>query len=281
MGKTLLHYETHQTPNEPKQSWIVFLHGAGGSIHTWKHQIADLKPHFNLLTIDLRDHGDSKQMAPSYKAYSFDVIVDDILKVIDHQQITTAHFVSLSFGSVLLQALYAARPALVSKMIVVGGIFNANWMIKSFVHMARFFNLFLSYPSMYRVFSYLLMPKKRHQVARKVYQRQARKLTQKEYLKWLGLYSDFFQMLRSFHQQYIGQPMLVLMGDDDYLFLPSARKFALNKPNVSLQLIPKAGHICNIEKPALVNQAILAYLKTPENQAQIPTTTAPYGTSLL
>lgn len=256
--RSLLHYQVHIL--EEDANWIIFIHGAGGSIATWKHQINDLKHTFNILAIDLRDHGTSKDIQPTYPSYNFDIVVEDVKKVLDERSITRAHFVTLSFGSVLMQAIYDRHSSLVQSMVLIGGIFNANWMIKVFVHSARLLNKLLPYSYMYRVFSYLLMPKKNHQVARKVYQRQARKLAQKEYVKWLGLYSEFFYLLKSFHGQKMNTSTLIIMGEEDYLFLPSAKHFVMNHPETTLKLIQDAGHICNIEKPNEVNTVILDFL---------------------
>ncbi|MEO1256718.1 MAG: alpha/beta hydrolase, partial [Bacteroidota bacterium] len=48
---------------------IVFIHGAGGSIQTWKYQFDAFKVDFNVLAIDLRDHGSSKHIQPAYNKY--------------------------------------------------------------------------------------------------------------------------------------------------------------------------------------------------------------------
>lgn len=257
-----LNHEIHKC-HHPEAEWVVCLHGAGGSIQTWKYQAASLSAHFHLLLIDLRDHGASKNIVPAYDRYTFDIISEDILAVLEDAHITKAHFVTLSFGSVLMQALYKRKPEMVMKMVFIGGIFNANWRIKCFVHLARFFNVFLPYERMYQLFSFLLMPKKNHQLARRIYQYQARKLLPAEYLKWLGLYSEFFKLLRVFHLQPIQQPMLVLMGAEDYLFVPSAQKFVSKKLHARLEILPGAGHICNIDRPEATNKAVLTFLNTP------------------
>lgn len=256
----LLHYALNTTSTTDK--WIIFLHGAGGSIRTWKSQIDSFKDHFNLLAIDLRDHGKSKNIVPAYKSYQFDIVIDDIMKVINKVAIKRAHFVTLSFGSVLVQALYKRHAELVDRMVIIGGVFNANWAVKAFVHSALFTNHFLSYDKMYRVFSFLVMPRKRNQLARRVYQNQSKYLTQEEYIKWLGIYSEFFRLLRDFSNQPIHSKMLILMGEDDYIFLGSARKFAKNRDLATLKVIPKAGHICNIEKPKEVNLEIINFLNS-------------------
>jgi pimeloyl-ACP methyl ester carboxylesterase len=253
-----LNYETHIHPNH--QSWLVFLHGAGGSIQTWKYQKSVFAPHFNLLLIDLRDHGLSIGLQPSFSQYTFEVIRNDIRVVLDELNIVKAHFVTLSFGSVLLQDFQNHFPHRVDKVVVAGGIFDCNWLTKVMVHLARIFNVFLPYSAMYRLFSYLLMPYKRNQLARKVYQQQAEIITQLAYMKWLGLYAEFFKLLKNFSTQSLSNEVLVVMGSDDYVFLNSAKRFVTNQPKAKLKILPKVGHICNIEAPHDFNELALDFL---------------------
>ena len=53
------------------REWIVFIHGAGGSSSIWFKQVKAFSEHFNVLLIDLRGHGKSKNHQtdnPLYKA---------------------------------------------------------------------------------------------------------------------------------------------------------------------------------------------------------------------
>ena len=113
---------------------------------------------------------------------------------------------------------------------------------------------------MYGLFSYLLMPKKRNQVARRIYQIQSAKITQEEYMKWIELYGEFFRLLQSFYHQQVPFPTLVIMGTDDYIFLKSAKDFSKSKSNVSLVELDKKGHICNLEAPDTFNKLALDFL---------------------
>lgn len=254
----MLYYETI---TETKHShWIVFIHGAGGSLKTWSYQASFFKSYYNLLLLDLRDHGQSKNVMPAAKDYSFSLITEDIKKVLDQLSIKRAHFISLSFGSVLIQDFSLKHPSYVGKMIMAGGIFKGTLAIRSFVSLARIFNSFLSYSTMYKTFSYLLMPRRSNQKARRVYQLQARKLTQKEYLKWVGLYGEFFKLLNKFYNQVIKQPTLIIMGSTDYVFLKDASAFARTQGNVSLISIEGAGHICNIDESQLFNTIAMDFL---------------------
>ncbi|MBO7188602.1 MAG: alpha/beta fold hydrolase, partial [Tidjanibacter sp.] len=53
----MLHYRT--ITNKQSDSWVVMIHGAGGSIEVWYRQVADFARHFNILLVDLVGHGGS------------------------------------------------------------------------------------------------------------------------------------------------------------------------------------------------------------------------------
>lgn len=254
----MLNYETYL--KSENSDWVVFLHGAGGSIKTWKYQIEDFKAYFNLLLLDLRDHGKSKNITPGAEDYSFGLITEDINVVLENEKVEKAHFVTLSFGSVLMQDFTDRYPDKVDSIVFSGAIFKGNFAIRTFVHLARFFNLFLSYKTMYTMFSYLLMPRKRNQLARRIYQRQARKLTQKEYMKWVGLYREFFSLLDKFYSGTFKVNSLVIMGEDDFVFLNAARAFAARHSGVGISVLENAGHICNIDQWELFNRKAVRFI---------------------
>ncbi len=269
-GKLLLHYETHLL--DPKAEWVVFIHGAGGSIVTWKYQVNAFKPFFNLLLLDLRDHGKSKNIEPAYEAYNFDIVTSDVLKVIDHLQIKRAHFLSVSLGSVVLQKLDELRPELVNKMIMAGGVFRATFTIKLFVHSAKFLNHFLPYRAIYNLFSWVVLPRRNHRRSRRMFRMQSQKLSPKEYLKWVGLYKDFFRLLRQFFNRELRNLSLVVMGDQDHVFFKAAKRFAQTHQRAQLVIVEKCGHVCNIEQYETFNRTALAFLlgSRPEELHNLP-----------
>lgn len=255
----MLHYEKHI--HDHSAEWIVFLHGAGGSLKTWKYQIPAFRNQYNLLLIDLRDHGNSPG-GSEHSTYKFEMIASDLFEILDKEAISNAIFMSLSFGSVLLQDISMRRPGLIKASILAGGIFKANLLIRSYVHLARLLNLVLPYRQMYRLFSWLLMPGRNHQVSRRIYQMQARKLNAEAYLRWVSLYGEFFALLDRFYYQNISFPTLVIMGSQDFIFLSAARKFVSEKSdNVKLEILDNAGHICNIDQHEIFNSVVNKYLR--------------------
>ncbi|MEL7119857.1 MAG: alpha/beta hydrolase [Bacteroidota bacterium] len=254
----MLYYKTYHLREDAE--WIVFVHGAGGSIITWKYQVEAFKPYFNLLLVDMRDHGKSKNMEPEYEEYNFDIVSEDILEVIDHVGIKKAHFMSLSLGSVVLQRINERRPELVDKMIMAGGVFKADIKIKLFVHSAKFLNHFLPYRVMYDLFSLIVLPRKNHRNSRRIFRLQSQKLAPKEYLKWVALYKEFFKLLSSFFNRELNKLSLIVMGDEDHVFFKAAKHFVGHHKKASLLVIEQCGHICNIEKYDEFNQKVLAFL---------------------
>jgi len=242
--------------NSSTNEWLVFIHGAGGNMSTWKYQSVYFAETFNLLLIDLRDHGGSKFIQPAPKKYSFDLITSDIVKLLNYLNISQAHFMSLSMGSLMLQHLALKHPILVKSAVVAGGVYHINESINLFVNTALFFTRILPYRTMYHVFSYLVMPRNNHQQSRKIYIEQSRKLSGAAYRRWITLYQEFRTVLRSFYDQPLTFPLLVVMGSQDYIFLSAAAKYVRKHELAKLAILHGCGHICTLEQPHNFNQIV-------------------------
>ena len=255
----LLNHDIYKHPTSTH--WVVFLHGAGGSSKTWDRQLTDFKAQFNVLNMDLRDHGNSKKIIPEYPKYNLTIVTQDILNLLDHLGIDKASFISLSMGSFLMQSLALQRPQLIEKCILAGAVFAGTWQLRWFTRIALIFNQLFTYQQMYTIFSWILMPRKNHQLARRLYKIQAHKLSPEEYLKWVALYDDFFSTLDQFRNWKVSFRTLVIMGDQDYVFATGAKRFEKIQPKVTLKIIPNAGHICNIDQPEIFNTTAIEFFK--------------------
>ena len=261
-GHTLLHHEViAQNPNAP---WLVFVHGAGGSIRTWKFQIDAFAPHFRLLLIDLRDHGHSKDILPAFPAYDFDIVAKDILVLTDHLGIEKAHFMSLSIGSVILQKIDIERPELVDRMIMAGAIFDGSKAMHWFVHSGKFLSYILPYRALYWLFSFIVLPRRNHRLSRYIFRRQSLRLTTREYMKWIELYKPFFHLIRDYVNRPVMKKGLVVMGSQDHIFFRAAKQFTEIQKNMRLAVIENCGHVCSIEAPEVFNDLVLRFLQDLE-----------------
>jgi pimeloyl-ACP methyl ester carboxylesterase len=254
----------------------VFVHGAGGSIKTWKFQVESLAKDFRLLLIDLRDHGFSKNIQPSYESYDFDIIAGDIINVLDSLKIKKAHFLSLSIGSVVLQKLDILRPKLVDRMVMAGAIFDGSMFMHAFVHSGKILTYILPFRAFYSLFSFIVLPRRNHRLSRYIFKQQSMRMNVVEYLKWVELYKPFFRLIKEYVNRQIERPCLVVMGDQDHIFYKSAKNFTELQKNAHLAVIKGCGHVVSIESPKPFNKLASDFLKGIEVPTSVQSEPVPY-----
>lgn len=261
MTQPLLFHKTylHTTSNE----WVVFVHGAGGSSSIWFKQIKAYKQHFNLLLIDLRGHGKSNQLLKELitSRYTFTAVTQDILKVLDHLKIQSAHFVGMSLGTIIVRNLAELASERVRSMVLGGAVTRLNTRSQILVKLGNLVKHILPYMWLYKLFAYIVMPQKNQRESRHLFIREAKKLCQKEFKRWFILAADVNPLMRYFKDRELPIPTLYLMGDRDYMFIkPVKEMVAVHKLSV-LREIPDCGHVCNVERPDDFNQHSIEFIK--------------------
>jgi pimeloyl-ACP methyl ester carboxylesterase len=106
------------------------------------------------------------------------------------------------------------------------------------------------------------MPNRNHKESRLLFIREAKKLYQKEFIRWFKLTADVIPLLKIFRQVQLKIPTLYVMGDQDYMFLPAVKKVVDHHNDSILQVIPNCGHVVNVENPKSFNQLSLGFLKS-------------------
>jgi pimeloyl-ACP methyl ester carboxylesterase len=256
----LLSYTKHI--NATSDKWVTFVHGAGGSSTIWYKQVREFKKHFNVLLLDLRGHGNSKT---HFKAifkdkYTFDFITNDILEVINFEKVEKSHFVGISLGTILIRNLAEKHPDRVESMIMGGAIMKLNLRSELLMRLGVIFKSVIPYIWLYKFFAFVIMPNKNHKESRLLFVREAKKLYQKEFIRWFKLTSEIKPLLRFFRMVDIKIPTLYVMGAEDYLFLPSIQKIVASHKASQLFIVENCGHVVNVEQPAVFNNKVIQYL---------------------
>ncbi|MFI8605454.1 alpha/beta fold hydrolase [Cellulophaga baltica] len=256
----MLSYTKHKHKTSTK--WVTFVHGAGGSSTIWFKQVREFRKHFNVLLLDLRGHGNSKvNLKDAFSdKYTFDFITDDILHVIDHEKIEKSHFVGISLGTILIRNLAEKYPNRVESMIMGGAIMKLNLRSQVLIRLGVIFKSVVPYLWLYKFFAFIIMPNKNHKESRSLFVREAKKLYQKEFIRWFKLTSEINPLLRFFRMVDIKIPTLYVMGREDYLFLPSIEKIVASHTNSELFVVEKCGHVVNVEQPLVFNKTVISYL---------------------
>lgn len=256
----MLYYSIHS--HSKSADWVTFIHGAGGSSSIWYKQIRDFQKHFNVLLIDLRGHGKSKK--PFYeklKQYSFDIIGDEVIDVLNHLKIKSTHFVGISLGTIVIRELTERFPERSKSLIMGGAVMKLNLRGQILMRTGALLKSVIPYLLLYRFFAFIIMPRKKHRESRNLFINEAKKLYQKEFKRWFTLISEVNPLLSLFRIKDSGVPTLYIMGEEDHMFLPSITKLVEHHKSARLYVIPNCGHVVNVEQPRLFNDYSINFLK--------------------
>ena len=95
---------------------LLFLHGLGSQGEDWGFQVPFFAPHYRVVTVDLRGHGESDKPAGPY---SVSMMADDVVGLLDALKIESAHIVGLSMGGMIAFQLVVDKPERVRSMVIV------------------------------------------------------------------------------------------------------------------------------------------------------------------
>ena len=87
-----LNVEVTGNLNLPK---IIFSNSLGSDLRMWNLQVEAMKNQYCLIRYDKRGHGKS---SPAKGPYSFEMLENDVIKIMDYLEIEKANFVGLSMG---------------------------------------------------------------------------------------------------------------------------------------------------------------------------------------
>lgn len=260
MSQELLFHKTYLHPTSAE--WVVFVHGAGGSSSIWFKQIKAYRQHFNLLLIDLRGHGRSNQLIKELitNKYTFKDVTTDIVAVLDHLKIQSAHFVGMSLGTIIVRNLAELAAERVRSMVLGGAITRLNTRSQFLVTMGNLGKHIIPYMWLYKLFAYIVMPQKNQKESRHLFVREAKKLCQKEFKRWFILTAEVNPLMRYFREKELSIPTLYLMGDKDYMFIQPVREMVAVHKQSFLWEISDCGHVCNVERPDEFNRKSIEFI---------------------
>jgi pimeloyl-ACP methyl ester carboxylesterase len=246
--------------------WVVFIHGAGGSSAVWHKQLRDFQKEYNLLLIDLRGHGKSAEMPQAIweKQYTFEAVTRDIIEVLDHLKLPPAHFMGVSLGTILARQLAEMEPKRVKSLVMAGAVTRLNNQSRLLVFLGNTFKRVIPYMWLYRLFAFVIMPRRQHAESRNLFINEAQKLCQKEFIRWFKLTKDINPLLNYFKEKDLEIPTLYVMGDQDVMFLEPVKYLIRSHKKSLLEVLNQCGHVVNVEKPEEFNQLALAFIKNQQ-----------------
>ena len=224
---------------------LILLHGGTAPIETWGAQRPALAAKYTVYLPERRAQGRTPDVAGPI---TYDIMADDSIAFMEALGVSNAHIVGWSDGGNIGMIMAIRRPDLVRTLVSIGGNFHTNGLT------AEFRESMLAWTP--ETFAPLIValhgrvspdgPDSVGSMLRKVVEnaRTGPTLTPADLAKIIA-------------------PTLVLVGDDDCSTLEHTIELYRSVPNAQLCIVPGATHTVPLEKPAVVNEAILTFLGSP------------------
>jgi 3-oxoadipate enol-lactonase len=240
---------------------LLFMHGIGGNRSNWRAQLPHFAEHFSCIAWDARGYGDSDDYPGPL---AFDQFVLDLLGVLDHFGAERAHLVGLSMGGRIAMRAALLHPARIATLTLVdtheGFEAFSPAQRQAFVDSRR---------------APLLAGKEPRDIADAVARSLVGPNARPEHLQQLvdsiaALHKDsYIKSLQATVEQValgdissISAPAHFIVGAHDSL-TPVAmhHEMAAKMGGAPVSVLPRAGHLSNIENPDAFNAAAMAWLR--------------------
>jgi 3-oxoadipate enol-lactonase len=105
----------HQIDGPQNAPWLVLSNSLATNLSLWDEQVRQLQNSFRILRYDQRGHGGTD--APEGR-YTFDLLFDDAVALMDALKIERAHFAGISMGGVTALGVAKRHPKRLDRIVV-------------------------------------------------------------------------------------------------------------------------------------------------------------------
>jgi 3-oxoadipate enol-lactonase len=265
--KVRLYFEEagHGTP-------IIFLHEFAADYTNWEPQMRYFSRGHRCITYSARGYTPSDVPASS-DVYTYKHFYTDALAVLDHLEIAKAHFIGLSMGSYssLQIGLNAPERALSLTLAAVGSgssLENLDAFRKQCLANAEQFETIgatevaketREAPS--RI-SFMLKDPRGHADFYAALARHDSKGSANTMRGFQGGRPSIYTMTEAIRK--VPTPTLIICGDEDDNCVEPSLFLKKHLPASGLSIFPKAGHVLNLEEPALFNEMVERFIALAE-----------------
>ena len=250
----------------PGETLCLFLHGIGGGRTNWHPQLQAVGSTMRAAALDLRGYGDST-LGPSQS--TVDDYCADILRVADKLGAQRLVLVGLSYGSWIATSFAMRHPDRLAGLVLSGGctgMSEAGPEEREAFRVSREVPLNAGQvpadfaPAVVKV---LAGPEASDATRRALHDSMAA-IPAATYRDALICFTN---PLERFDFSKLTMPVLMMTGEHDRLAPPAEIRGvagriwdAAPRPDVRFEVIPGAGHVCNVETPDVYSGHLLSFL---------------------
>jgi pimeloyl-ACP methyl ester carboxylesterase len=264
-----IYYEAQGPEVHSRGFPLVLTYGLGGNTGMWAGQIDAFAQHYRFIVWDPRGHGGSD--SPPHRAqYGLQIAAEDLHGLLNHLDIRKAYVGGLSMGGSIAAHFALTHPERVAALLIIDSASASGLPIPAAMRALRHKTIELAETEgMAAVADYIIAanPNLNAQadVSPAAHQRLRRMfidLNPTGYAHTVrALLEEPFPWERL---SALTMPTLVLVGEADPA-LEAARKTHQEIPNSRLVILPEAGHLSNLDRPAAFNATILEFLSQVES----------------
>lgn len=233
--------------------WVMLSHGLATDLSMWDELSGFLKTRYRVLRYDARGHGKSPATEGDY---TLDQLVKDAVGILDELEVKHTHLAGLSMGGMIALGLMLDHPARIKSAVVADSRhtttpeFTAAWYARA--DAVRKGGVEAIVESTVERWSSAGLAERDPAVVK----RMATMVRNTSALGYCGCAAALARLNYGHRLGEIETPTLVLCGSEDHGAPPenTRQMHAMIKGSRFLE-IGQAGHISNIEKPAIFNAA--------------------------
>ena len=250
---------------------VLFMHGIGGNRTNWSHQVQRFGEHYLAVAWDARGYNGSEDYDGPL---DFSDFARDILRVLKFYGRKKLHVVGLSMGGRIAQDFYALFPQQVATLTIVASF--TGFQNFSEADRQKFLNLRLKplveegkeprdiAPTVART---LCSPNATEEQYQRLVASMAA-LHKGTYIKTVTATTHFN---RTAELGKIAVPTLLIFGEADTLTTAAMGQEMHSKiKDSSLVVVPKSGHLVNLEQPEAFEKALEPFLFKHRGRADVP-----------
>jgi pimeloyl-ACP methyl ester carboxylesterase len=230
---------------------IVFVHGALMGRAVWRPQLDVLADRFRCVSVDLPGHGSQREVR-----FELDDAADGVVRAIDAAAGGRAVLVGLSLGGYVSMTVASRYPEKVRGLVIAGSTREPTGVSRV---------AFLAYAAALRIAPESVVRTIALAYFRRRYGRVvAAAITAGQHFARGGARAVRGITGSRFRERLVayGGPILVINGTLDLVFRIGAGRFLAGVPGVTNRVIPRAGHLSNVDRPEVFTRLLEEFIAT-------------------
>lgn len=247
----------YEASNPSGSPTVIMAASLGTDRSMWREQVELLPPTWNVVTFDLRGHGESP-LSPSTP--TIDDFADDVISIADDLGVHRFAFCGLSIGGAIGQSLGARYPERVSSLVLASTgltILSPQALEERAARVLAEGTAWIADVSAPRWFTERFRAEHPEVVEAKM-----------DHLRHMAAraYADACLALATFDghaaASSISVPTLVVAGADDHATPPAgSQALAAAIPGAELRSLADCAHLCSVEQPELFTELVRRHIQ--------------------